>query len=636
MKGYTFCVFFLGSFNYNEYKANIAERKERRIMIIKLSLRQINILLYLLKAKSPSTSNELAEAFGISVRTIKNEIAAIKDYLLSQGEELISQRGRGYSLEIDEKKKKEFIDFLQSTERFSSFMDHKRRANQILLDLFLSEKPITSNYWAEKFWVSQNTIFSDIAILEKKIRGFLVQIKGNQNGYSLTGDEIRVRNLLSSILQTEFTNYDISSLIAHVEMGDEYDEESSIISNEALQVVYKDVVRYTTKYFTRLTKEVDNYAIFSLIIRVCLSISRLKINKTFQISESIKSVDSDLKLYLAQIYKHFGFELTKEEVRYVLSEQTNMDKVDVRDLTKHIIAEVSQEMEMNFGRDSQLFQNLYTHFSLRFSKENMYLNEYNPFVQDIKKKQEKIFLAIKTALEHYVSLHFDFDDSFVAYVALHFIASKDKNTHSGKKIQVLYVCSTGVGVASFIQQKIAKEVQGIDIVGFASVINCRRFVNKLKPDLVISVFPIENISVPIIEVEALVSKSDIAAIQEQVNLLLNAGMGSVGDKFSKKDKAKSEELSRNVIFNGYMIYEELTLLLRDKLQPEYREGFLLHVLLMVNRVMFDQQYQEFGELKDEEFATLVKKIFLTRELEINDSEIFALTQYFKRESERNK
>ncbi|HAP14648.1 MAG TPA: hypothetical protein DCR07_00880, partial [Lactococcus sp.] len=127
-------------------------------MIIQLSLRQINILLYLLKAKGASTSSELAQSFDISVRTIKNEIVAIKDYLRSQGEELTSQRGRGYILDIKEVKKKELIDFLQSTERFSSFMDHKRRANQICLDLFLSEEPIISSYWAEKFGVSQNTI----------------------------------------------------------------------------------------------------------------------------------------------------------------------------------------------------------------------------------------------------------------------------------------------------------------------------------------------------------------------------------------------------------------------------------------------------------------------------------------------
>ncbi|MBL3717019.1 HTH domain-containing protein [Lactococcus garvieae] len=605
-------------------------------MIIQLSLRQINILLYLLKAKGASTSSELAQSFDISVRTIKNEIVAIKDYLRSQGEALTSQRGRGYILNIKESKKKELIDFLQSTERFSSFMDHKRRANQICLDLFLSEEPIISSYWAEKFGVSQNTIFNDIMILEKEIKEFFVFIESNQYGYSLSGDEIRIRNLLSSVWQTEFTNYDISNLMTRVEMGDDDYDEYSLISNEKLKEIYKVVVRYTTEHFTSLTKEVDNYAIFSLIIRLCLSISRMKINKRFQTSEKVESGEDALRKYLAQVYHHFDLEMTREEVRYVLSEQGGMDKVDVNSFTTCIIQGVSQSINFNFEKDSQLFQNLYTHFSLRFSKENMYLNEYNPFVQEIKKKQEKIFLAVKQALKESFPQNFDFDDSFVAYVSLHFIASKERETLYGKKIQVLYVCSTGVGVASFIQQKIAKEVQGIEIVGFASVINCRRFVEKLQPDLVISVFPIDNIAVPVIEVEALVSKGDLLSIQEQVNLLLNAGLGSESDRFSKQGgKEKSEEMSRNVIFYGYMIYEELTLLLKDKLNPEYKEGFLLHVLLMVHRVMFEQQYQEFGKLDDAELTKQVREVFRTRDLEINDAEIFALTQYFSKASERN-
>jgi len=603
-------------------------------MIRHLSLRQINILLYLLKQDGYSTSTALSEEFEISVRTIKNEMAEIRDYLAEHGEEITSLRGKGYALDMSAERKKELIDLLNQSERLNSPMDHKMRAKQILIDLFLSKSPLTSNYFADKFMVSQNTVFNDFLIMEDELNEVGVFLKSNSRGYYLEATEVRLRNLLSITLQAEFTNFDISALLNQLTAEkDEIITQPSIFTNERLSKIYKVIIRHITQDFSQIIEEIDNYAIFSLIIRLCLSIARMQNKQTFATQSKAKVNGNSLQELLNDVYQEFNLQPLAEEFSYVLGQQTFLNKENASEFTQQIIHQVSKKTGIRFESDTRLFQNLYTHFWLRFSKEYIYINEYNPFVQDIKRQQKDLFTEIDKALKAYLPKEINYDDSFVAYVALHFLASIERKKESNRQIQVLYVCSTGVGVASFIQQRISKEIEGIDIVGFASVLNSQRYISTLKPDLVISVFPIENASVPVIEVKALLTSDDLLRIQEQVNLLLNAGLGSIAES---KDRTKQEDrdlkdVSRDVIIKGYTVYQELLQLFGNRLKIEHKEGFLLHVLLMVHRIAMNEQYDLSWETSENKLTEAIVQLCQNYELDINRSEIGALMQYISSE-----
>lgn len=62
---------------------------------MELSKRSIRIVLKLLEAESAITTRELDEIFNVSVRTIKYDLADIREWLQTKNIKLYSQRNKG-------------------------------------------------------------------------------------------------------------------------------------------------------------------------------------------------------------------------------------------------------------------------------------------------------------------------------------------------------------------------------------------------------------------------------------------------------------------------------------------------------------------------------------------------------------
>ena len=95
---------------------------------------------------------------------------------------------------------------------------------------------------------------------------------------------------------------------------------------------------------------------------------------------------------------------------------------------------------------------MFAHLSLRFTKKHLFINEYNPFSEEIKGKHPALFLAIQSACKQLIQRSVLLvNDSFCAYIALHFWLRNDNS--EAKVVRIVYVCSTGLGVTSLIEQK---------------------------------------------------------------------------------------------------------------------------------------------------------------------------------------
>ena len=271
-----------------------------------------------------------------------------------------------------------------------------------------------------------------------------------------------------------------------------------------------------------------------------------------------------------------------------------------------MIYKVSKKINFPFYQDPQLLTNLYAHLSMRLSRRKNFVNEYNPFKEDIKQKYPELFAAINQAALQEISEKLLINDSFVAYIALHFLVSYEREEDL-RSVRAVYVCSTGLGVTSLIKQKINEELNNITIVAFASVLNAQKVIAAKDPDLVISIFPING-------------------IDRRHRLVLNE---------APINKETLEDFSKELILKAYTIYEQLLVTLESELIQEYREAFLLHVFLMVHRITFDQQYLAEGSQVDqiilnrEALVGEIEAIFAENNLGINKSEISALFSYIK-------
>ncbi len=135
---------------------------------------------------------------------------------------------------------------------------------------------------------------------------------------------------------------------------------------------------------------------------------------------------------------------------------------------------------------------MFAHQSLRFTKKHLFINEYNPFSEEIKGKTPSVvFLAIQSACKQLIQRSVFVSQRFFLriYCVAFFWQLRNDNSEEAKVVRIVYVCSTGLGVTSLIEQKFLEEVPNVELAGFASVLNATEVIQAEKPDLVLSIFP---------------------------------------------------------------------------------------------------------------------------------------------------
>ncbi|MBP1046790.1 transcription antiterminator [Enterococcus sp. BWM-S5] len=622
-------------------------------MSLHLSKREINILLMLLDLENSITTKELAEAFSVSVRTIKYDLENVRAWFQERNISLQTRRNKGVWLELPDSERLTLKNEILEVDRFETYPDQELRMNQLIFHLILSKDHLTSQELADELQVSRNTILKDLDRLEEFIQRYELQLdRQSRRGFFIHGEESKIRLLMEYISQKEITEYDIYQIMSHFVQAGNHKRmiDVHVGGNTIFQEIYQVSLNEMTKLLDPSLLDQFNYAeILSITLRVSIATSRMQLQHTMNGYKILPNQEELMKkqelpfLLMNRVFEHYELPLLADEYFYIYSDVfvTNSHQ-DIAELTEELIRDVSEEISFPFYRDRQLFTNLFAHLSLRLTKKHLFINEYNPFVDDIKAKYPQLFDAIKHASSRDIENAALFiNDSFIAYIALHFLVAYEKNQHEINVVRIVYVCSTGLGVTSLIEQKILEEVSNVEIAGFASVLNATDIIEEKNPDLVLSIFPIEVLNRPFIKVNPLPTESDIQQIQEEVNKILTSVRdGSIPRLVPRqplKENRGLEAESRDILVRSYVIYEELLKAFAEKLNDGYKEAFLLHVMLMVHRIIFDGQYENEGNIVKEtlmaqqKLVEQIERIFAKNNLTVNQAEITALLNYIREE-----
>lgn len=622
-------------------------------MSLHLSKREIKILLLLLDLEDSVTTKELAETFEVSVRTIKYDLENVRDWFKDQNVLLKTRRNKGIWLEIPDSERLTLKNEIIEVERFETYPDQELRANQLIFRLLLASKCLTSQELADDLQVSRNTIISDLERVEELAQMYELTLnRQSRQGFSIIGEESKIRLLMEYITQKEITEYDIYQIMSYfVQSGQQRKmQEVHVGVNTIFQKIYQVALKEMTGLLDPSLFDQFNYAeILSITLRVAIASSRIQLHHTvggykMLTNQNVLQQKRELPfLLMKKVFDHYELPLLADEYFYIYSDVfVANNQQDIVGLTEKLIKDVSKEVNFPFYRDRQLFTNLFAHLSLRLTKKHLFINEYNPFVDDIKAKYPQLFSAIQLASQSdIVGSALLINDSFIAYIALHFLVAYEKNLHEINIVRIVYVCSTGLGVTSLIEQKILEEVSNVEIAGFASVLNAVDVIEEKNPDLVLSIFPIEIVNRPFVKVNPLPTEADIHSIQEEVNKILAHTQSGKVPRLIPRQQIKEtqgiEAESRDIVVRTYVIYEELLKAFSEKLTQEYKEAFLLHVMLMVHRITFDSQYENEGNivketlLAQQELVEHIERIFAKNELMVNQAEITALLNYIREE-----
>lgn len=168
--------------------------------------------------------------------------------------------------------------------------------------------------------------------------------------------------------------------------------------------------------------------------------------------------------------------------------------------------------------DSTLIKNLTIHLIPALKRLSLGLTIRNPYTSKIKKYftrayNEVVDLGIKIKNAYGISLN----DDELAYIALHIEAFNERNN---KVMTVALVCSTGLGTARLLEQRIKKQFS--NQIKISRVVSVQEIKERpVSEDLVISTINIKLPNVPLIVVSPFLDENGIRKINGVISKFNN-------------------------------------------------------------------------------------------------------------------
>ncbi|MFC0272623.1 BglG family transcription antiterminator [Metabacillus herbersteinensis] len=613
-----------------------------------LTARELEISKKLLNSKLPIRIKDLSVEFGVSTRTIKYDLENVRGWYKSQETNVISQTNKGIWIDCNDSERMELRNILTQSESTNIYPNQTVRGRRIVMLLLLTNNYVTASDLAVDLNVSRNTILSDLNLVDEFLESWAIKLeRKHRTGYRLIGNELQLRFMLEHIIYNDLDDYEIYKMTTRITKGETNFEPGTVL-NEPLKRVYRIVENCMSDLFEpSLTQRLRLSDLLKIQLRLTFSVTRLNLGHTigsYRVLDQNQHTDQ-VSLFvfsvMEKIHSDMQLPLLEEEYLYISGgmdlETGHMDLIDI---TEKMINYVGELECLDYQKDPKLFSNLLAHLSLRFQNGTLYLNEMNPIANEIKRNHGELFRNVQDACRKFIKQHaFITQDSFISYIVLHFLVSYENTFKKKTKVKVLYVCSTGRGVARLIKNRVEKEIPTIEIVAYCSLLEVEDICQHKEVDLIVSVFPVET-SIPVVVVEALPTKSDIEELRDMVKLLIGIE-APVSNQLLEGSELNlvsedSETISQEIILKGFEVIHDLLEVFPLATKENWKNAFMMHVFLMVHRYHFDKQYDQYLyttyqiEENDEEIINKVQSILKDKDMHVHEAEIITLLQYFKK------
>ena len=168
-------------------------------------------------------------------------------------------------------------------------------------------------------------------------------------------------------------------------------------------------------------------------------------------------------------------------------------------------------MAIPFTTDINLRRSLNLHIQPLLNRLEYEIIIVNPIIDQIKKEYEDTFSSLKTIFLNQKDEKLkNLSDDEIGFILIYFQNSIEKLE---QPLNVLIVCTTGIGTSHLLETRIKKFFPVLNIADVISVEEVNRY-NTQKIDLILTTVNISKIDIPQIVVSALLDKGDINLINE--------------------------------------------------------------------------------------------------------------------------
>lgn len=534
---------------------------------VMLDNRMKTILRELMTAEEPITGTFLARLNQVTTRTTREDIKNLSMMLEENGAKIDSLKGRGYQLEvIDEKLFRNYLKEVSTHElQLNNFVPKtpEERIKYLMIRLLLNENYMKLDDMADEMYISKSTIQNDLKHVKNILASYDLSLDVRPNyGLKVKGDEMKLRFCMSEYVFDRNEGMGEQLMDPHLASFEqnELDAFLEIIKNQinSHQITLSDI------------------ALNNLLVHITIAYKRIKSGNHVNIyNKDLQDILNQREYSVAQkivteIEETFQVEFPQEEVAYIalhllgtkMLSQANDVVEDVMDenilhLVTKALDKIEQEFNLGISNDKELIFGFSLHLKPAVNRYKYGMNIRNPMLEDIKKNYPLAFeAAVIAGITIGNETGTEIDENEVGYIALHIGAAMERRKLKSGPMRCLIVCASGLGTAQLIYYKLKNFFgKDLDVIGTTEYYRLHEY-NLNDIDFIVSSIPIpDNISVPVLEVNAIVGEQDINLIEKFV---------------MKKNKSVFDYFHQDLLFLGEKLQslEEVLNFFHAKLQEQ--------------------------------------------------------------------
>lgn len=465
-----------------------------------LTKRQIKILESLIQNSNEYyTSNQLAQHFKVSIRTIKSDLKEIKKYSETTNNfKIESLPSKGTKLIILDENA-----LLSSLNRLNRKVDYTNkdnidRVNELIKKLIFSNTYISKYSMMESLYVSESTLYQTVNEAKQKLKDFNLNISYKTNhGYFIEGDEVDIRRYIM-VNNLYFNN--------------------SIIINEDLARIYNVIVNS----FVDNKYQINEKNLQNITMHVALTIQRVKdgnyvnIKNTSSLKETTEyRISENILNHFLMIYNIDRNHLQNETL---LLTQTILGKTEyyindslqdqINDIINAFFVEIQSKFSINFCTNENLKLFLALHvvpMIYRIKSHTTLVNEMSSEIRRSFPIGYDIAIDFSTKLSKIFDIHISEDE--LSYLTLYFNYGIENLNLGGKSRRVLIFTNLRKSETILLKHKILSwfpnqisEItfvdsndQDVDLSEYDAIFSTDDDVEKFKGGVTkINIFPDEK------------------------------------------------------------------------------------------------------------------------------------------------
>lgn len=492
--------------------------KDDALMLISNGEKQIiNVFI---KCNRVVTAETLALELNVSKKTIYRRIRKIND--LSSKEIIQSSIGQGFKLDYDE--------YLKLVKRNIKIDDNSERKMEVIFTLLLHYPDwICLDSIYKQLYVSSETLKRDIHQIKEYLSDQNLVLKKEGSLVAIEGSDIRVRQLILEMTQTQKFLLD-----------DQFKIRVDMIDCDDLNFITKQMMYLDEK----LQKNIPypyNENIFShlyiLLARYKKNTAENRLDYTDEFIENLAIMQKNAHLYqlsqtiVSNISCYIKQPIYEDEVfylfQYLFSARVDSvkEKKAKQDGSVRIYLEKVYQlyMEKNIGKliSEKIKEDMFDHFEMMLYRVTNGIAIKNNLLSDIKREYKDLHDSLTEIIcEVFSPMGIDVSQDEIGFLTIYFAKFIEKRVD---KIRILVVCSSGVGTSELLKVKLEKIFTNIVIVDVLSVNQFTKYINfdEFKAiDLVVTTIHLdETYGIPSVLVNAIFTLADKKNLEEKLEEL---------------------------------------------------------------------------------------------------------------------